>query len=131
MAVAIITQTLTRVGRVLNSAMLLTINWTADSTDGSVTATPLTTDIKSQIAGWYITKVITNPSTPSPTNLHDITLVDSDGLDLADSDLLNRSATASEAAIISALVDANGFTFTLVGNSVNSAQGQCKIYLNK
>lgn len=126
-----VTPVLTRLGTNLNSAMLLTISWTADAADGSVPATALSTNIKAQIAGWFIYKIITNPGTTAPTALYDITLVDVDGIDLAKGALANRSATLSETVFETNQIDADGFTFTLTNNSVNSATGVCKIFLNR
>lgn len=133
MAISVVNQTLTRLGRNLNSAMVLTFTWSADTDTGGVLATATTSDINSQIAGWFITKAITNPGdgAAAPTADYGITLVDSDGIDLTDGGLALRSATLSEQVLLSAQVDASGFTFAVADNSSTAATGVCKIFLNR
>lgn len=103
----------------------LTISWVADASNGSVP-----TLLLAEHAGWWITKVVTNPGSTAPT-AYGITLVDSDGADIADGALAARSTTASEMVLLAAQIPNSGITFTLTGNSTNSATGTCKIFLNK
>ena len=128
-----VSQFLSRLGLNQNSAMLLTIIWTAADNDGTVPATPTSATINPQIEGWWITKVITHPGSgaAAPTDKYDITLVDMDGLDIAAGTLVDRSSTVPEQATMAVQIGTNGFTFTLVNNSVNSATGVVKLFLNR
>jgi hypothetical protein len=65
----------------------LIVAWTSDAA-GAVTATI-------NIAG-LIHKVVTNPGATAPSANYDITLVDEDGIDIAQGLLANRHTTNSE-----------------------------------
>lgn len=104
----------------------ITISWTAH-TDGTVTATavPLVTD---GLQGWRLYSVETNPGSTGPQASYDITLVDSQGLDMSAGKLTDLSATATEGKNISSTtliypVITENFTFTLANNNVNGATG--------
>ena len=112
--------------------------WIASSTDGSVTNT-------SSSPGWpygdmhkgCIWKVITDPGTPIPTDLYDITLVDSNGIDLMGGQLadLSNSTSAqnipkvSDASIFGCNPVTGAFTHQLTNNSVNSAAGITRVFI--
>ena len=113
--------------------MLLRFNWIADTTNGSVPQTALTAAIKSQVAGWFITKVIIIPglATHIPQDQYDITLVDNFNIDLADSALMNLPAAGPKQFLFVNQIDNDGFTFTLASNNVTTATGSCLVYINR
>jgi hypothetical protein len=90
------------------------------------------------VQGLYITLVITNPGSPAPTDNYDIVINDSDGVDVMGGTLANRDTSNSEQALpyIGSLAygprQIDGIlTFSLSGNSVNSATGTCKVFLGR
>lgn len=107
-------------------AQEVSISWVADAANGSIPTLAVT-----DFFGWWITRVVTNPGGTAPTALYDITLVDVDGLDLADGALTNRSASASEVETMTAQIGMDGFTVTLANNLVNSAVGVIRITMNR
>lgn len=113
--------------RIANAKELL-VTWIADSADGSVPPLTLT-----DYAGWWITKVITNPGGTAPTALYDITCLDADGADIFAGELLNRSATVTERLIPLNFpqIGADGFTLAIANNLVNSATGTIRLFLNR
>lgn len=111
-------------GRAISQEVV--ISWVADAADGSI-PTLTTTDF----SGWWLTKAVTNPGATAPTALYDITLVDADGLDLADGSLENRSATASEVETMAAQIGGGGFVVTLANNLVHSAVGILRLFMNR
>jgi len=114
---------------VTDDVMLITVAWTADAA-GAVTSTVLTPEIDG-----YVFLAVTNPGAVSPTDNYDVTLTDTDGVDVMGGTLANRDAVNSEAAvplIATGTYDARfvdgGLTFDLTNNSVNSAGGVLKVY---
>ena len=76
-----------------------------------------------------IVRVVTNPGATAPTDDYDITLIDADGLDLAQSSLLNRDTANSEQWIPTTPVfHVPSFTFT-VANAGDTKDGACTIYV--
>ena len=113
----------------------LTFTCTASADDASFPATATTQTITSQIRGRYLLEARTNPGATAPQALYDITLTDTDGIDLMGGSLADRSATASEAAYpaISTVpwpraVD-GALTHTITNNNVNSAISVTKYFL--
>ena len=106
-------------------AVELLVSWVGDDGNGTVPTLAVTV-----YAGWYITKVVTNPGAVAP-DAYDITLVDSDGFDLAESVLLARSATVTETEIMTVQVPNAGFTITLANQATVSAVGTIRIFLNR
>ena len=106
----------------------LTIDCTADATDGSFPATTV-----SDLNG-YLVHAITLPGATQPTNLYDIALHDPDAgsgnLDVLGGSLSNRSATTDEivAPVLTGAtlpVFLNGdYSLVISNNSVNSASVQ-------
>jgi hypothetical protein len=107
------------------SAELL-LSWVGDDANGTV-PTVLMADYES----WTISKVISNPGAVAPTALYDITFVDTDGLDILDGAIINRSATLSEVETMAVQVGADGFTVTIANQLVNSATGIIRVFLNR
>lgn len=111
---------------------ILTVSWVGDATNGTVPATALPT-----FQGWVF-QFITDPGATAPTTLYDITLPDGDSLDVSGGTLMNRSATVTERAMPLIATSTYGawwvdsaLTFTLTNNSVVSATGTLKIYINR
>jgi len=132
-----VTQTLKSISRD-DSKMVLTFAWTADASDGSVPSTTTTATITAEISGYDIVEVRTNPGTTAPTASYDIVLNDTDGIDLMGGSLANRSETASERAIPLMTTGVYGTTtidstvaMVLTGNSVHSATGTVKLFLER
>lgn len=109
--------------RIPNKKELL-VTWTGDASDGSVP-----TLLIEHYAGWYIIKVVTNPGTTAPTANYDITFIDTDGLDIMEGLLVDRSATATEKVLAAEMIGEDGFTVTIANNSVHSATGTIRIFL--
>ena len=116
-------------------AYVLTLSWTADAAAATVPDTSTTDDITNQIKGLFLYMVVTNPGAVAPTDNYDITIEDTDGIDIMGGALQNRDQTNTEQAM--PFVGASyaprpiGGTLTLKisGNSVNSATGTVKLYL--
>lgn len=136
-----VTQTLVDVpGFAAPSLQILSFTWVADSSNGSVPATPTSAAISALIAGRYVVMAVTKPSTPAPTGNYDISITSEDGIDVMGGTLQNRSSTLPEQAlplldginqIYGARPIGGALTFTLTNNAVNSAAGVCKIYLSR
>lgn len=114
---------------IYDNVRVLTFTCTADVTAHTY---PVTTS-SGNING-YIFLVVTNPGGVAPTTLYDITLTDSDGVDIMGGELANRSATLSEQAVplmgnVYGSRFVNGtLTITITNNSVNSAVTVVKIF---
>jgi len=123
-----VTVTYTRIGDVYT---LVTYTWTADDSNGSVPATA-----SKSLAG-YIVKVVTDPGATAPTDDYDITLTDSDGVDVMGGALADRDTANTEQAVpkIGAAYGGSFFTGALTlnisNNSVNSATGEVKVYISR
>lgn len=98
-----------------------TYRLTADASDGSWPATA-----SDPIDGWII-RVETNPGATAPTALYDLTLVDTDGLDVMGGVLANRSATLTEHVLSPQPYVRGAVTITGTNNAVNSAVVDFKI----
>ncbi len=123
---SVVTVTYTNVNEEVST---ITWAWTAQSDNGAVTSTACTS-----FKGWVF-MATTDPGSPAPQAAYDITLSDSDGVDIFNAELTNRSASDSEQAIPktgSAYYGArfiNGaLTMALSGNNVGGAKGALKIY---
>ena len=118
----------------------VTFSWTGDASDGSVPSTATNTAITTEIAGWYVYAIVTDPGAVPPTTLYDIVINDANGFDIAGGQLANRSATVTERVIPKldataslyggVLVDST-LTLVITGQSVNSATGTVKLMLSK
>ena len=125
-----ITSNANTIGRELvtnhRNAIELLVSWVGDASDGTVPSLAVT-----GYQGWWITKVVTVPGSVAPTTLYDITFLDSDGIDLMSGDLLNRSATLPEEADTASQVPYGGFTIAISNQSVVSATGTIRVFLNR
>lgn len=113
---------------------VLTYSWTADASAATVPATASTIPIDG-----YVFMVVTNPGATAPTTLYDITLTDSDGVDIMGGELADRHTSNSEQAfpLMSGSTDFFGgrfvagvLTLNVTNNSVNSATGTVVIYIS-
>jgi len=104
------------------------LKWTAEA-DGSFIAVWTSWAVNGIVIG-----VKTNPGTPAPTNLYDITLIDLDGIDIMGGALANRSSANTEFAAPLAgsdfwMIPVPGpLQLNIVNNIVNGAEGVVKIY---
>jgi len=100
--------------------------WTADDADGSIPTLAVDIPYDSELHS-----ITTDPGTPAPTASYDITLIDSDGIDRAQSVGLDRHTTNSEEALIvfsgtgihPIVRSGERLTITVTNNIVNSATG--------
>jgi hypothetical protein len=76
------------------SGGVIILTCTADAAAATYPSTATTKNIYG-----YVTKVVTNPDAVSPTDDYDITLSDSDGVDIMGGALANRDETNSEVAV--------------------------------
>lgn len=109
----------------------ITLSWTADAAAATVPSTDFS------LCG-TIHRIVTDPGSTAPTANYDISLTDANGLRLDATSLDNRHTTTTEQVILNIAGSAGGFqqvthcgivTFTLSGNSVNSATGILIIYV--
>lgn len=76
----------------------------------------------------YVMTGITIPGAPAPTNLYNVTLTDSNGVEVTGNLMAARSATVSEQAKFIRYV--NGIlTFAVSGNIIPDAQGSIIFYV--
>ena len=121
-----------------SNVAVLTVTWTADSGNASVTSTNILALSDCQYTRGYITRIVTNPGATGPTDdLTDVTLLDADGVDVTGGALQNRDNTDSEIAYCLApdgativypyVVDT--LTLAVANNAVNSAVQAVVIYI--
>ena len=107
--------------------VILTIAWTADSSDKSVPQTVINAT-QYKINGQFLYSAETNPGSTAPTDDYDIAINDEDVCDIAGTLLNNRDTSNSEmvnfinASASYPMVRGN-LTFVLTNNSVASATG--------
>lgn len=104
----------------------ITINWVADSSDGSVPDLTIP-DIRGMV-----TIIQTNPGSTAPTDNYDLQLVPSTdtGLDILGGALSNRDTSSSEAVYPGVVLNGT-YILKLSNNSVNSATGQVVIDVHR
>jgi len=103
----------------------VTITCTGDSTNGTFTSTSLPVPV-----GW-ITRVETNPGSPAPDSNYDITLTNANGLDMAQGNLANRSATVTQFIETVNWQTDGSLTVNISGNTVNSAIIVIEVYIGR
>ena len=111
----------------------VTFTWIADASAHTVPDTSTTNEYNG-----YIVLAVINPGSTSPTADYDVDIDNADGADTFGEALEDLSATLSEIRLPKP--DGTNFapcwvsgklTFQLSGNSVNSANGVVKIYIDK
>jgi len=124
----------------LANMRVLTFSWIGDAANGTVPSTATSTAIVTDIAGWYVYAIETNPGAVAPTTLYDIVVNDVEGLDIAGGMLANRSATATEKitprldstySIFGGVLIDGALTLVITNQSVVSATGTVKLLLSK
>lgn len=123
-----VTQTRRNVGNDTN-IVVLTIDWTADASDGSVPFTYLDRDAFRD--GYSIIQVQTKPGSTAPTANYDIVFADERGGDLMAAACINRSASATEYCTTDPHPVFGSVQFKLTNNSVNSATGTVIVTLTR
>ena len=112
---------------------IVTFTWIANTT--GVVPTTSTGTTWPNIRGGCIAKVVTNPGSTAPTDNYDITLTDSDGVDLMGGELANRDTANSEVAVpkidtvFGCVVVTDPFTMTITNQSVNVGNGEVIVYI--
>jgi len=117
-----------------NSVSVLTFTWVGAASGGAVTATASTVPIDG-----YVFMVVTNPGDTAPQDNYDLTLKDSDGVDIMGGELTDRDTANSEQAfpLMDGSTDffgkrfvAGTLTLGVTGNNVNSATGTVVVYIS-
>lgn len=104
----------------------IVIDWTS-AADGSATQSI------ENLYGWLV-KVVTDPGATAPTDNYDLTLVDENSIDAAESALLNRDTANTETVYPIAtgaqtpVFLCGTHTFT-VANAGDSKVGRCVLYM--
>lgn len=118
----------------------VTFSWTGDASNGTVPSTATSTAITTEIAGWYVYAIETDPGSVAPTTLYDIVINDASGFDIAGGQLANRSATATErvipkldatASLYGGVLVDSALTMVITNQNVVSATGTVKLILSK
>jgi len=128
-AVGTVTQAISQVcddsGR--NCNRIIRFTCTGDADGGTYPATAISTYISSQLAGWYLYYLRTNPGTTAPTDNWDFTITDAHGIDVLGGAGANRHTTTSQEIVplLGSSPFAKPFTDTwtlnVSGSTVNSA----------
>lgn len=114
-----------------NDVKTLVVDIIADSSDGGIDDVAIDSDLYG-IRNHYLYSVETVPGTTNPTASYDLTVVDEDALDIANSQLLNRSASLPELINIGAgdfgypIVHGD---LTLKGSGNNVVSAEIKVIL--
>lgn len=136
MAVGSCTQTLKCFGN--GNVCVLTAAWTAH-TDGNFTAVDVSATHLATLEGYLLFLMRTDPGSPAPTALYDITFTDAHG-DILGGMGANRSATATE-SVVPKIDGTNNLWGTapwrtslqlaITGNSTNGATGIIEFWFVK
>jgi hypothetical protein len=116
-------------------ALYVLFTWIGNATGGGQVPSTSSSPSFGETYSGCVFAIETNPGSPAPTDDYDITLTDTDGVDLLGGQGANRDTATSEmvlAKVGSAFACApthSAFTFNLSGNIVNSATGTAKIYI--
>ena len=133
------TQSLTTFKTANPNLKVWTLSCTANDTDGSFPAIPVSAAIRGEIVGWYVSEVRTYPSAvTAPQDNYDITITDDGAFDIMGGTLADRHTSTKQRALplwttglyadvpIYGSVDVN-----ISGNNVNSAITVIKVFLRK
>lgn len=113
---------------VADNLRLVSGAWTSDDATGAVS------EAYSGVANGFVCLVVTDPGATAPTDDYDITITDSDGVDIMGGTLANRDATATEQAVpqignaYGCRFVAGAFTVNIT-NAGNSKVGTVKVYV--
>ena len=133
------TQSLTTFKTANPNLKVWTLSCTANDTDGSFPAIPVSAAIRGEIVGWYVSEVRTYPSAvTAPQDNYDITITDDGAFDIMGGTLADRATAADERALpewdTGLYADAplyGSVNVNISGNSVNSAITVIKVFLRK
>lgn len=136
-AVGTCTQSILNVGN-QTGGKVVTFSCVASADDASFPSTATDTAITAAINGLFIAEVRTNPGGTAPTNLYDMVLNDTDGIDLMGGALADRLTATSQRAIPilatgvygTTMVD-GALTLVITNNLVNSAIAVVKVLLTR
>ena len=116
-----------------------TLDCTANDTDATFPAIAMSSTVRGEIVGWYVSEVRTYPSAvTAPQDNWDVTITDADGFDIMGGTLADRATATVERALplwttglyadvpIYGALDVN-----ISGNNVNSAKMVIKVFLRK
>ena len=117
---------------------VLTFTCTADAADGSYPATAISTTYMNLIKGWELSKIQTIPGSTAPKDLSDMTLKDSNAIDILGGAGTNKILNAATKEFFPE-VDGNlasqeindTLTLAITGNDVNSAIVYIKLFINQ
>jgi hypothetical protein len=116
-------------------AIIVQFSWIANAAGAAtVPATSSSTKWPTAYSG-CIYAMETNPGSTAPTDNYDITLTDSDGVDLLGGQGANRDTANSEmvpakiGTVFGCAPTQDAFTLNITNNSVNSATGTVKVYI--
>lgn len=140
MAAGTVTEKLTQIRNGNLKIWVLEFAWAGSTTDP---ATAVSTATINKIGGLYLflMKTIPGASSAAPTAAYDITLTDSDTLDVLQGTGLDRSATAIETTVPKqdtnqtlfgpVFIDSGGLTLHITNNSNASATGTIRFYFSE
>jgi hypothetical protein len=124
----------------LANMRVLTYSWIGDAANGTVPSTATTTAIDTDLAGWYVYAIETNPGAGPPTASYDIVINDAEGLDISGGMLADRSSTATEKItprldstynIFGGVLIDGALTLVITNQTQVSAVGTVKLLLSK
>lgn len=97
------------------------ISWTSDSSGDATQTIPI---------DGAIMRVVTNPDdSAAPTDNYDVTFIDSDGLDLLNSECLNRDTANSEQVFPTNPPFHNGDVTVTIANAGDTKSGTVTVYV--
>lgn len=115
--------------------VVFTISYVADSDGGNIRNfnIPYADAAWLMNNGYYFWKARTNPGSTAPTDNYDITVLDANGNDMANGELLNRDTSTTEVVNLTSAVPivSSTMTITVSNNTVNSAIIVGELYFAK
>lgn len=97
------------------------VDWTSDSSGDATATLPI---------NGAIVRVVTNPDdSAAPTANYDVTVVDEDGVDLLNSECLNRHTSNSEQVFPTDVPFHNGDVTVTIANAGDTKQGTVALYV--
>jgi hypothetical protein len=117
----------------------ITFTWIGDSAAGTVPAYVIPAASLAFMKNYYIYVVETDPGTPAPTTLYDITITNAGARDVLGGAGADRSATLQEVVLpkfdatnnLYVPLDGTALTINVAATTVNSATAYIKLWLAK
>jgi len=111
--------------------------WIGDASGGTVPAYTVTSASLAFMKGYYIYAIETDPGTPAPTTLYDITITNAGARDVVGGALADRSATLQEVVPpkfdgvnpMYVPLDGGALSINVSGTTANSATAYIKLWL--